>query len=108
MTYDNHRYQYLLHVHKDLPNGLGIRLRAIVVDDARLEHRLSELTVFLTARGYSKPAVEKQLERVRATPIWLSRDRVLNCTKPRSRTNRTALVCTWNTRLPASSELLRD
>ena len=77
-------HQYLLpssdhppHVHKHLPYGLGIRLRAIVSDDTRLEHRLSELTAFFTARGYSKPAVEEQLDRVRATP----RDRVLNCTK---------------------------
>ena len=104
-------HQYLVpssdhppHVHKHLPYGLGIRLRAIVSDDTRLEHRLSELTAFLTARGYSKPTVEEQLDRVRATP----RDRVLNCTKRRLGTNRTALVCTWNTRLPAFSELLRD
>ena len=34
--------------------------------------------------------------------------RVLNCTKRRWGTNRTALVCIWNTRLPAFSELLRD
>ena len=104
-------HQYLLpssdhppHAHKHLPYGLGIRLRAVVADDTQLEHRLSELTAFLTARGYSKPAVEEELDRVRATP----RDRVLNCTKRRLGTNRTALVCTWNTRLPALWELLRD
>ena len=56
------------------------------------------------ARGYCKPAVKKQLDGVRATP----RDRVLNCTKPGSGTNHTALVFTWNTRLPAFSELLRN
>ena len=104
-------HQYLLpssdhppHVHKHLPYGLGIRLRAIVSNDTRLEHRLSELTALLTAGGYSKPAVEEQLDCVRAT----RRDRVLNCTKRRLGTNRTALVCTWNTRLPAFLELLRD
>ena len=104
-------HQYLLpssdhppHVHKHLPYGLGIRLRAIVSDDTWLEHHLSELTAFLTARGYPKPAVEEQLDRVRASP----RERVLNYTKRRLRTNRTALVCSWNTRLPAFSELLRD
>ena len=63
---------------------------AIVSDGTRLEHRLSELTAFLIARGNSKPAVEEQLE------------------KRRLGTNRTALVCTWNTRLPEFSELLRD
>ena len=93
-----------VHVHKHLPYGLGIRLRAIVSDDTRLEHRLSELTAFLTARGYCKPAVEEQLDRVRATP----RHRVLNCTRRCLGTNRTALVCTWNTRLPAFLELVRD
>ena len=62
-------YQYLLpssdhhpHVHKYLPYG---SLGAIVSDDTR--HRLSELTAFLTACGYSKPAMEEQLDRVDAT-----------------------------------------
>ena len=91
-----------LHIH--LPYGLGIHLSAIVSDDTRLEHRLSELTAFMTARGYSKPAVEEQPDRVRTTPG----DHALNCTKRRLGTNRTALVCTWNTRLPVFSELLRD
>ena len=48
--------------------------------------------------------MQEQLDRVCATP----RERVLNCAKRRFGTNHTALVCTWNTRLPALSELLRD
>ena len=73
-------HQYLLptsdhpqHVHRHPPYGLGIRLKAIVSDAARLEVRFAELTNFLLARCYSRTAIELQLAKVRRKP----RDEVL-------------------------------
>ena len=68
-------HQYLLptsdhppHVHRHLPYGLGIRLKAIVSDGARLEVRFAQLTNFLLARGFSSAAIEVQLAKVRREP----------------------------------------
>ena len=74
-------HQYLLlssnhpsHVHRNLPYGLGIRIRTIVSAQETLEVRLNELSTFLWQRGYSASLVNSQLDRVRAK----SRDSILN------------------------------
>ena len=53
---DMHQYllpssDHLPHVHRHLPYGLAVRLRAIILYDEKLEHRFAELTSFLKTRG---------------------------------------------------------
>ena len=47
------------HICKNLPYGLGLRLRVIISEQETLELRLKELSAFLTARGYSEGLVAK-------------------------------------------------
>ena len=67
-------HQYLLpssnhppQVDRDLPYGLGLRLRAIISEPETLGRRLKELSTFLTARGYSPSLISCQFAAVRAT-----------------------------------------
>ena len=106
-------HQYLLpssdhppHVHRHLPFGLGMRLRAIVSDDAKLEDRLAELTGFLKARGYSEDLVKSQLTKVQSIP----RSQILSSSRRHTKdnNNRIPLVCRWNSHLPPLDKLLRE
>ena len=105
-TKPTNTHQYLLpasnhppHVHKNLPYGLGLRLRAIVSEPETLELRLNELTEFLVRRGYSLTAVSSQLDRVRGQ----SRRSLLESSRRiclSDEGKRVPLVCTWNPLLP--------
>ena len=104
-------HQYLLptsdhppHVHRHLPYGLGVRLKAIVSDPERLEARFSELSAFLLSRGYSEDLINEQLDRVRSRP----RDAILHSEGRRTEENRIPLVCSWNSTLPPLSNLLQS
>ena len=106
-------HQYLLpssdhppHVHRHLPFGLGMRLRAIVSDDANLEDRLAELTGFLKARGYSEDLVKSQLTKVHSIP----RSQTLSSSRRHTKdnNNRIPLVCRWNSHLSPLDKLLRE
>ena len=102
-------HQYLLpssnhppHVHAHLPYGLAICLRAIVSDEVRLKKSIAELTGFLTTRGYSERLVNQQLAKALAKP----REDVLQSAE-KAKTNRTPLVCTWDTCLPPLQAILK-
>ena len=105
-------HQYLLpssdhpaHVHRHLPFGLGMRLRAIVSDDAKLEDRLAELTGFLKARGYSEDVIKSQLTKVQSIP----RSQILSSSRRHTNDNNwIPLVCRWNSHLPPLDKLLRE
>ena len=93
------------HVHRNLPFGLGLRIRSIVSDEVQFLVRLGELSRFLTNRGYSQSLVERQLERVRG----VSRDSLLQKASSRTRggdDQRVPLVCTWSRFLPNFTRLL--
>ena len=94
------------HVHRDLPYGLGIRIRTIVSEHETLEVCLNELSTFLWQRGYSASLVNSQPDRVRAK----SRDSILNSSQhsePARNDKRVPLVCTWNSRLPSLQAILQ-
>ena len=92
------------HVHRHLPYGLGVRLKAIVSDPERLEARFSELSAFLSSRGYSEDLIKEQLDRVRSRP----RDAILHSEGRRKQENRIPLVCSWNSALPPLANLLQS
>ena len=94
------------HVHRHLPFGLGMRLRAIVSDDAKLEDRLAELTGFLKARGYWEDLIKSQLTKVQSIP----RSQILSSSRRHTNdnSNRIPLVCRWNSHLPPLDKLLRE
>ena len=109
-------HQYLLptsnhppHICKNLPYGLGLRLRVIISEQETLELRLKELSAFLTARGYSEGLVAKQFDRVRQK----SREALLNTNRERApvahhEQTRTPLVCRWSSLLPPLQPLLKS
>ena len=106
-------HQYLLpssnhppHVHRNLPYGLGIRIRTFISEQETLGVRLNELSTFLRQRGYSASLVNSQLDRVRAK----SRDSILNRSQhsePARNDKRVPLVCTWNSCLPSLQPILQ-
>ena len=109
-------HQYLLptsnhppHICKNLPYGLGLRLRVIISEQETLELRLKELSAFLTARGYSEGLVAKQFDRVHQK----SREALLNTNRERApvahhEQKRTPLVCRWSSLLPPLQPLLKS
>ena len=109
-------HQYLLptsnhppHICKNLPYGLGLRLRVIISEHETLELRLKELSAFLTARGYSEGLVAKQFDRVRQK----SREALLNTNREKApvadyEQTRSPLVCRWSSILPPLQPLLKS
>ena len=105
-------HQYLLpssshppHVHRNLPYGLGIRIRAIVSEPDTLNRRLDELCRFLKKRGFSESVINHQLTKVRSIP----REEVLVSRKGQQKNeNRVPLVCTWHPALVSLPHLLRS
>ena len=106
-------HQYLLpssdhppHVHRHLQFGLGMRLRAILSDDTKLEHRFAELTDILKARGYSEHLILSQLTKVQSIP----KSQILSSSRHHTKDNSNPipLVCRWNSHLPPLDKLLRD
>ena len=104
-------HQYLLpssnhppHIHKNLPYGLGLRLRAIVSEEENLNMRLEELSRFLVLRGYSPAVINEQFVKVRAK----SRMEVLSIRRQQANNNRIPLVCTWSRFLPPFDILAKN
>ena len=104
---DTHQYllpssNHPLHVHRNLPYSLGVRLLAIVSDRTTLVLRLEELARFLVGRDYHPALIAEQFQRV----LLRSRTDVLESSKKESNEDRVPLVCTWSSRLPPLRPLI--
>ena len=100
-------HQYLLpssihppHVHKNLPFGLGLRVRSTVSNQVNVLHRMRKLSNFLIRRGYLRSLVETEISHIKPIPRKAALKRSGNRNTTEGNNQRSSLVCTWSDHLP--------
>ena len=91
------------HTKKNLPYGLGLRLKRICSkEEDYIKHRM-ELKSLLRKRGYSGKNIKRQLQRVDR----LDREDLLQAKTKKKKGERVPLVVTYSKQLPDISNILR-
>ena len=91
------------HTKKNLPYGLGLRLKRICSKEEDYVKHQMELKSHLRKRGYSGKNIERQLQRVDK----LNREDLLQAKTKKKKGKRVLLVVTFSKQLPDISNILR-
>ena len=101
--YTRHDSCHLSHTKKNLPYGLGLRLKRICTREEDYKKHRAELKSQLHKRGYSGKKIERQLQRV----DMLKREDLLQKKTNKKAGERVPLVVTFSKQLPNIANILR-
>lgn len=91
---------------RNIPYGIGLRLRRICDDDNKFEKRASEYSNYLIARNYKPNDVDRQFNKVRN--ITRAEARQPKIRNANSQTTKNAFITTYNPILPNFHKIIND